>query len=101
MNNPSLDKRVVSLSQQFLQKIKDLFPNIKLAEELMRLLHIEKSGAYRRTSGTSPLSLEEMTILAGHFQISIDQFIFADANNTVSYPLSPICKVRGAVSQDS
>jgi len=50
----------------------------------MRLLHIEKSGAYRRMSGETSLSLEEMILLSRQFQVSIDQLVFADTDNTVS-----------------
>lgn len=49
----------------------------------MQLLNIEKSAAYRRTSGAAPLSLEEISLLANHFQISLDQFVFADTKKMV------------------
>jgi len=84
LNNTFPDKSKRSLSQQFLQKIREQVPKGKLAEILIQLLNIEKSGAYRRMSGASPLSLEEITLLARHFHLSIDQFVFTETDKTVS-----------------
>lgn len=84
MNHESSTERKASLSEKFLQIVKTRIPKRNLAQTLMRLLHIEKSGAYRRMSGESPLSLKEIRTLALHFQLSIDQLIFADTDNTVS-----------------
>jgi hypothetical protein len=83
MNNQDVAIVETSLSERFLQHIKAKVPNGRLAEALMQILSIEKSSAYRRTSGASPLSLEEMALLARHFKLSIDQFIFADTNKSV------------------
>lgn len=80
----SSEENNLSLSQRFLQKIKTRVPKGKLAETLIQLLSIEKSGAYRRMSGESPLSLKELSRLALHFQLSVDQFIFSDSERAVS-----------------
>jgi len=84
MSNHSTASNESSLSKRFLQALKNRVPKGKLAEVLMQLLNFEKSGAYRRISGESSLSLEEMAILALYFQMSIDQFIFAETDKTVS-----------------
>jgi len=83
MNNQGGAEVESSLSEKFLQHIKAKIPNGKLAEALMQVLNLEKSAAYRRSSGTAPLSLEEITLLAQHFSVSIDQFIFAGTDKSV------------------
>ena len=83
MNNEGYTAIKSSLSEKFLQHIKSKIPNGKLAEALMQILHLEKSAAYRRSSGTSPLSLEEITLLAQHYGVSVDQFIFAGTDKSV------------------
>lgn len=83
MNNQAFATVESSLSERFLQHIKAKVPNGRLAEVLMQILSIEKSAAYRRSSGTSPLSLNEIKLLAQHFSVSVDQFIFADTDKSV------------------
>lgn len=92
------------MSEKFLQEIKAQVPNGKLTETLMRVLYIGKSAAYRRTSGEAPLSLEEISLLARHFNISIDQFVFADTDKAIftfpymQYPVRSISEFMDGIA---
>ena len=43
-----------------------------LAHILSELLHINLDAAYRRIRGTTPLTLDEVTVICHHFQVSMD-----------------------------
>ena len=53
----------------------------KAVDELSELLQVGKDAVYRRLRGDTVLAPEEMKVLARHFQISIDDFIFEDSNS--------------------
>lgn len=62
------------LQQSFFSYIKTKIPsNISLADELANVLAISNDSAYRRIRGEKLISLEEISKLATHFKLSLDQ----------------------------
>lgn len=60
-------------TQVALMKIcKDKAGDNNLAHILSELLHINLDAAYRRMRGTTPLTLDEVTTICHHFQVSMD-----------------------------
>lgn len=67
MNQPGVQ-------QIFFQHIKsNLAAHLSLVDEVADLLNISNDSAYRRIRGEKPLSFEEIKVLCGHYQISLDQ----------------------------
>jgi hypothetical protein len=68
----------------FFQHIKTLLPDqISMVDEIADLLNISTDSAYRRIRGEKPLILEEIKILTGHFNISIDHLLQRDTTNFI------------------
>lgn len=66
----------------FFQHIKSQLPtHISLVDAVADLLDISIDSAYRRIRGEKPVSFEEMQKLAGHFKISIDQFLHIETDS--------------------
>ena len=64
------------LQVMFFQHIKLKVPShLSLVDELSDLLQISVDSAYRRIRGEKMISLEEITKIASHFKISIDQLL--------------------------
>ncbi|HVV56305.1 MAG TPA: helix-turn-helix transcriptional regulator [Mucilaginibacter sp.] len=62
------------LQQSFFGYIKTRIPsNISLADEIAFVLNISNDSAYRRIRGEKLISLEEISKLAAHFRLSLDQ----------------------------
>jgi len=62
------------LQQSFFSYIRTKIPsNISLAEEVAEVLNISNDSAYRRMRGEKLISLEEISKLASHFKLSLDQ----------------------------
>lgn len=60
----------------FFQAIKSKLPShLSLVDELADLLKISVDSAYRRIRGEKIISLEELSKVATHFKVSIDQFL--------------------------
>lgn len=60
----------------FFQHIRGLLPkHIALVDAVADILDISNDSAYRRIRGEKPIAFEEMQKLAGHFRISLDQFL--------------------------
>ena len=60
----------------FFQFIKSkLPPHLSLVDELADLLDISVDSAYRRIRGDKMISLEEISKIAAHFKLSIDQLL--------------------------
>ncbi len=51
---------------------KDKAGGNNLAHILSEILHINLDAAYRRMRGTTPLTLDEVTVICHHFQVSMD-----------------------------
>lgn len=65
-----------SVQDYLFQRIRERLPaNISLADRIAELLFISNDSAYRRIRGETPLVLEEVRILCGAFNISLDQLL--------------------------
>lgn len=65
--------------------IRDQLPNhVSLVDEIAEILDISNDSAYRRIRGEKPISLREVQILAGTFQISLDDLI-GNPSNSVTF----------------
>ncbi len=65
--------------------IRDQLPDhVSLVDEIAELLEISNDSAYRRIRGEKPISLHEVQILAGTFQISLDDLI-GNPSNSVTF----------------
>ena len=68
----------------FFQHIKNLLPeHIALVDAIADILNISNDSAYRRIRGEKPISLEEMQKLAGHYKISLDQFMHLQSDSFI------------------
>jgi hypothetical protein len=64
------------LQKAFFQFIKaKIPPHLSLADELADVLQISSDSAYRRIRGEKVISLEEVSRIASHFKLSIDQLL--------------------------
>ena len=60
----------------FFQFLKSkLQSHVSMADELADLLEISIDSAYRRIRGEKMISLQESSIIASHFKLSIDQLL--------------------------
>lgn len=82
---PKLIDMVSNNSQLlFFQHIKTILPeHVSFVDEVADLLNISNDSAYRRIRGEKHISLDEMQKLAGHFKISIDQFLHIQSNSYI------------------
>lgn len=61
------------VQNQFIQKLKESIPaNHSLVEEMADLLKISTDSAYRRIRGETALTIDEVTLLCGHYRIPFD-----------------------------
>jgi len=66
----------IELQQSFFGYIKTKIPdNISLADEVALVLNISNDSAFRRMRGEKLISLEEISKLASHFKLSLDQVL--------------------------
>ncbi|MDU1904698.1 MAG: hypothetical protein E6772_07935 [Dysgonomonas sp.] len=63
--------REEQLQENFINLLKEKVPN-KLAETLTEILPLEKEAIYRRLRGNVSFSFNEISLLASHFGISLD-----------------------------
>src|SRR5688500_434120 len=58
------------------ERIKEsLSPHLSFVDEIGSVLIISNDSAYRRIRGEKPISFEEVCKMAGHFNVSLDQFL--------------------------
>jgi hypothetical protein len=70
---------------RLIRMIRDQLPDhVSMVDEIADLLEISNDSAYRRIRGEKPLSLHELQILAGRFQISLDDMI-GNPSNSVTF----------------
>ncbi len=76
----------MNIQAQFFAHINNHFnkETFSLVDDLSHLLHIERSTAYKRISGKTPLKMDEIKIICNHYNVSLDSFIFTDDNSTIS-----------------
>lgn len=68
----------------FFQHIKSILPeHISFVDEIADLLGVSNDSAYRRIRGEKHISLDEMQKLAGHYKISIDQFLHQQSDSYI------------------
>jgi hypothetical protein len=79
------------LQQQLFNFIKNIRPNISLADELCDLLDISHDSAYRRIRGEKPLSLSELKTVCEKYNIALDQVLQLN-NDTVVFKSNDILK---------
>ncbi|MDH6303630.1 hypothetical protein M2459_000436 [Parabacteroides sp. PF5-5] len=74
----------VSLNKQFCLALINKFPRKSLlVEDLMRILQLEKISIYRRLSGETPFTVDEIGLLSSHYKISLDSLCNSQvADNT-------------------
>ena len=51
-----------------------LFPDQMIVNEVMELLNLRRGAAYKRMNGETALTAEELIRIAGHFDVSLDNF---------------------------
>lgn len=74
------------LQQKIFEQIKERSSNkTAFAAELSQLLGLGTSAVYKRTRGDILLNLEELYLLANHYQISLDQFSLTTSGHTSFY----------------
>ncbi len=74
------------LQQAFFNYIKAKLPaHISLVDELADLLNISNDSAYRRIRGEKMISLEEISKLASHFKLSVDQLLQLKSTDTTVF----------------
>lgn len=64
--------------EHLLKEIRRKIGEKSLNDEIANILNISYDAAHRRTSLKAKFSLEEAVILAGYFQISLDEFLKTD-----------------------
>ncbi|MCK5691834.1 MAG: hypothetical protein KAI08_03265, partial [Bacteroidales bacterium] len=70
---------------RLIRLIRDQLPDhVSMVDEIADLLEISNDSAYRRIRAEKPLSLHELQILAGKFQISLDDLI-GNPSNSVTF----------------
>lgn len=69
-------KQQASLQQQLFENIKANLPShLSLVDELGDLLQISADSAYRRLRGEKALNIHELSRIARHFDLSLDQLL--------------------------
>lgn len=69
-----------TLTRYLFDEIRRLLPVEKtLARELAVVLNLSESAVYKKLKGGNQLSLEEATLLAQHFHISLDNYLLPQA----------------------
>jgi hypothetical protein len=85
-----------SVQLQFIRRLKDLIPsNHSLADELADLLKISNDSAYRRIRGDTDLTLEEVSVLCKHYNISLDTSR-SEFKGTVTFGYRPLSNKEDA-----
>jgi hypothetical protein len=78
-----------SLQLYLFEEIQNRFPRrADAVETLSKLLNLGVDAVYRRMRGHSTLSSDEIMLLAKHFKVSLDKFIFAQSD-TVVFTFNP------------
>jgi transcriptional regulator with XRE-family HTH domain len=70
---------------QLFQRIRDRLPgHVSLVDEIAELLEISNDSAYRRIRGEKQISVQELQLLAGAFQLSVDD-LMAGQVDTITF----------------
>ena len=69
---------VSNIQELFFEEIKSKIPSTtSLVEEVAELLNVSSDSAYRRLRLKTLLTFQEVSILASHFNISVDKYLNA------------------------
>ena len=75
---------IYKLQITLFQKIKEtLAPHLSFVDEIASVLNISNDSAYRRIRGEKAISFEEVCRMAGHFKVSLDQFLKLDSDAVI------------------
>lgn len=77
MENSELQKQLFGFIKSGLP------PHLSLSNELGSLLKLSADSVYRRIRGEKPLTLDELKIICGHFNLSLDQLLQLDTDTVV------------------
>ena len=74
------------LQQAFFNHVKSKLPtHLSLVDEVAFLLNISNDSAYRRIRGEKMISFEEISKLASHFKLSVDQLLQLKSSDTTVF----------------
>lgn len=79
MTTSDFQSRFIKLLQRQLPS------HTKLPDQLGALLKISPASAYRKLSGKSPFSMQELTIICKEYLISLDEAMYSDPNQVVIF----------------
>jgi hypothetical protein len=80
----------MDIQKIFFETVKQNLPsNLRLADEVSDVLKVSQDSAYRRIRGEKELTMNELSVLCRHFNLSIDSAINNQAGN-ISFRYSPI-----------
>lgn len=80
-----MEKESAKIQDQLFSFLKELSKKkTPLVNDLMSILDLSKSGAYKKLNGESNLSFDDMIKLSRHYGFSIDQFI-AERHNAIPF----------------
>jgi hypothetical protein len=80
-----MERESKKVQEQLFEYIQELTPKRSpLVNDLMTILNLSKSGAYKKLNGESNLSLDDTIKLSRHYGFSIDQFV-ADRHNAIPF----------------
>lgn len=76
----------MNAQQLFFENIKNHFSKAtySLVDDICDILKVEKSTAYKRINGETPLKFDEIRLLCTHFNLSIDNIFFYDSPTNIS-----------------
>ncbi len=85
-----MEKESKKIQQQLFAYLQELSPKrTPLVNDLMSILDLSKSGAYKKLNGDSNLGLDDIIKLSRHYGFSIDQFI-AERHNAIPFFVAAI-----------
>ena len=89
-----IESNVSEIQQKLLGRVKSLLPeNITIVDVLSDLLDISTDSIYRRLRNETSLSIEEVSTICDHFNISFDELNTIDNSSTVTFTFSPLATV--------
>ena len=83
-----------SIQNKLLGRIKPLIPaNLTIVDVLSDLLEISTDSVYRRLRSETSLSIEEVSRICTHFNISFDELNTIDNASSVTFTFNPLSTV--------
>lgn len=86
--------KVSEIQQKLLGRVKGLLPeNITIVDVLSDLLEISTDSIYRRLRNETSLTIEEVSKICNHFNISFDELNTIDNSSSVTFTFNPLVTV--------